>query len=692
MKRISLIFSVFLTAMMAQAQEKIHHCITDELYFEDYLKKSPDATHRLEEALHGWEVYKKNPVFSKKQAVYRIPVVFHVIHEYGTENISKAQIEDQLRMLNEDFRRTNADAVNTRPVFQGVAADCQIEFVLATRDPQGNCTEGINRVYSKLTNNARDNVKSVSYWPSDKYLNVWVVKSIENSGDIEGTTLGYAQFPWDRNSRPTTDGIVLRSDYVGTIGTSSTAKAGRVATHEVGHWLGLFHTFQGGCNPPSWGENIDDTPPVSGPSYGCIQSSNTCTNDVPDLPDQIENYMDYSNGNCQNMFTYGQANLMDYVLNTYRTVLISASNATNTGINGNTSTCVPKADFSNAVYSVCAGGQVSFTDLSYNATITSRTWTFQGGTPATSSVANPTITFNTPGTYNVSLQVGNNNGNNTFSRNAIVIVHPTVSGIQAPVSEGMEGSTFPPTGWAVENGFTSSWQKAGVGASGSSSALAVINTSTPDGTLFGLITDSYDMINIKDPQLTFKAAHAARNATTIERLRVYASTDCGRSWVLIFQRAGTQLQTAPATTANFVPTASQWREYNVSLNNYVGRRNLVIKFEVQSNAGNNVYLDDINIGSISSTPEQEVFKSGLTVYPNPAAGEFNLDFELIEAGKIRVEVLDLMGRQVLNKDFGFQASGAQTIQIPGSELSNGMYLIRMHVGETIIDRKLMIQH
>ncbi|UPT65747.1 MAG: hypothetical protein M0D57_14645 [Sphingobacteriales bacterium JAD_PAG50586_3] len=136
-----------------------------------------------------------NPAGEK--AVRIIPVVFHVLHDGGPENISKAQIEDQIRILNEDFRRLNADTVNTPQPFKAVAADCNIEFRLANKDPQGNCTDGIIRINTPKTNDASDDngAKGVSYWPRNQYLNVWVVKNIDDQGS-GGIILGYAQLPF----------------------------------------------------------------------------------------------------------------------------------------------------------------------------------------------------------------------------------------------------------------------------------------------------------------------------------------------------------------------------------------------------------------------------------------------------------------------------------------------------------------
>lgn len=695
MKRI-LILPLLLLLVAGNLNAQHHHpgpCLTDHLYFDEYLKNNPEAEQRMLDAMEHFEQYQKNPTLSKKKNVYRIPVVFHVVHQYGDENISKEQIEDQIRVLNEDFRRMNADAVNTRAVFQSVAADTEIEFVLAKKDPQGNCTEGIVRVFSDKTNNARDNMKSVSYWPSDKYLNVWVVKSIQNSSDDEGViTLGYAQFPWDRATKPTTDGIVLRADYVGTIGTSNTAKGGRTATHEVGHWLGLFHTFQGGCGTPQWGEKIADTPPVEEPSFGCNPNANTCNNDNPDLVDQIENYMDYSNGNCQNMFTNGQKVLMHSMIDTYRAVLVSPGNATNSGIDLPSNTCAPKADFENTVQTLCQGSSVSFKDLSYNGQVSSRTWTFQGGTPATSTDANPTVTYANAGVYQVKLEVSNGTGSTELIRDSVVLVRPTISSFGAPFKESFETTTFAPSQWMIGKPDGYSWNRVtGVGKDGNACARAFINSNTLDGAVFELYTPPFDLNAIGDPVLTFEAAYARNASTATDRIRVFASTDCGQSWVMLYQRGGSQLETGPVGTTNFVPTSSQWKMHTVLLGNYVGRRNLLIRFDAISGQGGTIYLDDINIGSVSGV-ENTASSIGMQVFPNPSNGNASLRFDLLQDAPVNIWITDISGKRVVAVKENEQLSGSQEIPLQVAGLKAGIYFIQVEIDGQRYTQRLVLSY
>ena len=679
--------------VLVSDQNTLHgQCLNDDHYFEDQEKNDPESHARMQDALEIWKTNKNNPLEGKMKAVYKIPVVVHVIHEYGTENISKLQIQDQIRILNEDFRRLNADTSNTRTVFQSVAADAEIEFVLASKDPNGNCTEGIVRVNSPLTNNARDNVKAVSYWPSDKYLNIWIVKSIQNSGDDPGViTLGYAQFPWDRNTRPSTDGIVVRADYFGSIGTAAgNNNAGRTATHEVGHWLGLFHTFQGGCNPPSWGEQIDDTPPVLEPSFGCPIGANTCNNDFPNLPDQVENYMDYANGSCQNMFTFEQKAMMHNMINSFRGTLVSASNATFTGISGGTGNCAPKADFSNEVRPVCQGNSLQFTNLSYNGTVGTVTWTFEGGSPAMSNSLNPTVSYNQAGIYKVTLEVSNANGSSTLVRDSVVVAYASVSPHGAPQMESFEGQSFPPSEWTMKASNGLKWESfKTAGSHGTASARVQISASATKGTTVQLSTKAVDMMAISDPVLTFDLAYARLQSASIDRFRVYSSIDCGITWTLIYQRAGVQMETGNLGTTNFIPNSGQWKKHTVSLNNYVGKRNLLLRFDVVTDLGGNVYFDNMNIGSISSVNGADNMDE-FTLYPNPASKSTTVSFTSKEAGELGISVIDVSGKQVLVYPTRQIEAGRQETELNISELASGVYFVVTELNGQKTTRKLLI--
>ena len=227
------------------------------------------------------------------RALVTIPVVFHVVYNTAAQNVSNAMIAAQLKVLNDDFR--NATAV-------AGAANVEVQFVMAKRTPSGAATTGIERRFSTAAFGADDKVKRLSTggldaWNATKYLNIWVC-------NLGGGWLGYATFPSSLVSSPTLDGVVcLFSTLPG--GTASPYNLGRTMTHEVGHWLNLYHTFQGGCatSTITGGDQVYDTPAERSSAFGCPVGRNTCTSAGDD---PIKNFMDYTDDSCMNQYTPGQ--------------------------------------------------------------------------------------------------------------------------------------------------------------------------------------------------------------------------------------------------------------------------------------------------------------------------------------------------------------------------------------------------
>lgn len=233
-----------------------------------------------------------------------IPVVVHVLYNNNDQNISDQQVISQIISLNNDYRRLNADTVNTPAPFKSVAADTRIEFCLAKVDPQGSLTTGIIHKYTSESQFLADDAMKFSSkggddgWDATKYLNIWVC-------NLFGRTLGYAVLP---GSPLENDGVVIRYDAFGTTGNlTAPYNKGRTATHEIGHWLGLRHL---------WGDalcgddGIADTPPQEASNSYCPSFPHLSSCSINSYGDMFMDYMDFTDDGCMNMFTQGQKSEM----------------------------------------------------------------------------------------------------------------------------------------------------------------------------------------------------------------------------------------------------------------------------------------------------------------------------------------------------------------------------------------------
>ncbi len=286
--------------------------------------------------------------------IYRIPVVVHIVYTNAAQNLHDSVVHSQLKVLNDAFRRTGADTANTREVFKPFAGDAGIEFFLADLDPNGNPTTGITRTagtppagmgFSPFNDAMKKTASGgINPWPTDVYLNIWVC---DMSSNPLGLILGYAYPPvgnhphWPAGAAPADtalQGVVIHTPVFGAnnplIATGDPMlrqmNLGKSAVHEVGHFLGLRHIWGESSNPFAPGscqidDYISDTPEtIDRSQQECDLTKNQCgpaCPGLPDYPDMIENYMDYSVDSCNNMFTYGQIKVMRGVLAMYRTRL-----------------------------------------------------------------------------------------------------------------------------------------------------------------------------------------------------------------------------------------------------------------------------------------------------------------------------------------------------------------------------------
>jgi PKD repeat protein len=620
-------------------------------------------------------------------ATYTIPVVFHILHLYGTENISDAQIFDAMEVINRDFNKQNADTANTIAAFAGIAANVGIEFKLAKLDPQGNCTNGIDRIYSAYTNVGDEDAK-LNQWPRNKYLNIWVVK------DISSGAAGYSQYP--SNFGAASDGIMILHTYVGSIGTGSPSRS-RALTHEIGHWLNLAHPW-GNSNTPGVASNcniddgVTDTPNTIGWT-SCNLNGTSCGS-----LDNVQNFMEYSY--CSTMFTNGQKTRMVAALNSStasRNNLSTAANLTATGVNSNT-VCAPDADFYTLTPAVCVNSSVNFVDNSSLGAATSWNWTFPGGSPATSTDQSPVVTYATPGTYSVSLTVSNANGSNSVTKNSYVTVESNTADITTPTFfEGFENLTLgAANGWSTTNlGGGSAWATTTSAAYTGAKSVRLNNISNTPGFIDELITPSIDLTQFTSPRLYYKVAYANLTATDniTNSFQILSSVDCGKTWGVRRTYTETALETVNPQNSSFTPTSqSQWREDNINLSSFAIYSNIIFKFKFVAGEGNNLYLDDINLNNTTSLTEMESLENNFRVYPNPSDQDAVVYFSTESNATIAVKVFDLLGKEVYNNNMGTLAAGNHNLILNKETISgSGLYFVRLSVNDTQLTRKFILK-
>ena len=679
------------TSVFSQEASDHKPCATNEM-LEKAFRENPSlkADFEAREAILQQEdkrAYRQNyrqMRLTSSAPTYIIPVVFHIVHDYGAENISDAQILDEMRILNLDYRKLNPDTSAVDSVFKSVDGDTKIEFRLARLDPNGQCTSGIDRIPSMETYIGSESSK-LNDWPSNKYLNVWVVKTIGNGA------AGYAYLPG--TCPPANDGIIILSSYIGSIGTSSPTTS-RALTHEIGHFLNLQHTW-GSTNQPgvSCGDDgVSDTPVTEGWNH-CpgIAASKLCN---PNIEENYQNFMDYSY--CSHMFTWGQAARMTSALNSstaQRNNLWTAGNLAATGVSTPYALCPPKMDIIPDVASmVCEGGNLSFKATASNGQPTVWSWSFPGGTPSTSPDSMPTIQYNTAGTYSVSLTAGNSAGSGNAVRNNYVIVNPAATKYTANIYfEGFESSTTYQADWTMLTSHAANWSRSASASFAGSASLRLANGSAMKGEIASAVSPTFDLVNIQQAVLTFKVAFAQKATGNSDRLTVSISTDCGKTWSLRYIKTGSFLGTAPVTTGTFVPSATQWRTETVNLAPFWSYHNVRLRFDMLNGGGNDIYIDNINVASPSTGIKEFGALNSFNMYPNPTNGETFIDLSLSESSRLQVTVNDLTGRIVMPVADMNAGSGNQRVSFnAGSSLSPGLYMVTISAGNTVLTRKLLV--
>ncbi len=682
--------SLFCFAVGALNAQVAPWCGTDQ-YNESIFAANPDL--RLQMHEHLMRVNGGAYASEERDEECIIPVVVHVLHDNGEGNVSYEQILSGIEMLNEDFNRANEDAEDTRDTdgapFLDIASNMGVRFEMAKIDPDGNCTNGVQRRYAgSRSYNASNNMKHYSSggldaWNRNFYFNIWLVNSIESDG--AGTILGYAEFPYGGGS--SNYGVIIRNDAYGTVGTAS---GDRTLSHEVGHCLGLLHTFQGGCHGSACDDNGDyccDTPPVSEAQWSCSTTQNTC-DDIPsgdlygfDALDQFENFMSYSP--CQNMFSEDQKTI---VLGNLAGIgflesLVDPDHHDETGVGLPAVLC--KAQFMSEKPEICAGSTIQYFDDSY-ANVTEWNWTFEGGTPATSTEENPVVSYATAGHYKVELEVSDGASTVSTTQEQYALILPT-PGNSLPYSESFETIGMIPDNITIltldEDGEDEWVVTDEVGYTGTHCAY-LSNRGNDNRTKDEIISSTFDLSGI-DPDddiiFNFKYAYVRRHSGDDEWLRFYISNNCGETWTLRKNIHGDDLGEEVQSSSYTPESKDEWYQVNITnINPDYYTDGFRFKIQFENDNGNNIYIDDINISTSAMVglDENEINALNLSVYPNPANDYLTISMNLASQSEVNVTLLNALGQQVGSVFNGELAMGNNEFSYDLSNLPKGVYFIR----------------
>ena len=718
---LGLFATLFITTVQAQSQLP-HRCATDD-HLEEQIKNNPDIVRRIQADDQYYEHYLNNNTnnihnrSSQKtsdnnlgmRTVYTIPVVVHVMHDGDRrtlDSISVAQVESQFKALFQTYRRVPGT------MGFGAGTDMQIEFSLATIDPQGRPTTGVvyhrNPRLADLDRSTEDaELKQSTAWDRKKYLNIWLVNNISSITPEQGI-LGYAQFP---TMDERTDGIVVRSYVFGTIGTAGMVQGleayrfGRTTTHECGHWLNLFHPFQGGCSEArctSGGDRVCDTPPVSNETFGFGEErKNTCTNDNPDRPDNVRNYMDYLNDEGLNFFTEGQKArafaALDNPAYPQRYDVWQDRNLRATGAGPYKK---PEADFWANNLTPCIDAPVTFYDYSMGSP-NEFYWEFEGATPSTSTEMSPTVRYRLSGSYPVRLIVKNASGkSDTIVKSNFINVR-ALTVVDYPFTEDFSRPNFPPTNWTVHNPDAANTRlsKTWIGFRGT--AMIRGFDYSDYGQYDDLISPTFDFFDLKNPTLSYRWAYAPfrdrsnRNYLFGDTFEIFASRDCGASWKMVFRRSVNTLSSIGTYVEDPIdqPFDDQWKNQTVCLDEYAGNASVRLAFRFTSGYGNNLFLDDIKLED-NGNRECPVSRQNILepenwkLVPNPTDKLAELRFHLKQSQSIEVKIYNSLGQEVGFLPESDYPAGEHNLNLTLPDVS-GIYSVVVQSGQNTLTFKLL---
>ncbi|MEO8151401.1 MAG: T9SS type A sorting domain-containing protein [Bacteroidia bacterium] len=646
-----------------------------------------------------------NPDLLKTTTIVTIPVVVHVVYNSAVQNISDVLIQSQIDILNEDYNAMNSDVAKVPPYFKSRIGNSEVKFCLASRDPSGNPTNGIVRVSTSTTSfSTNNNVKHTNLgghdaWPMASYLNIWVC-------NLGGSLLGYAQFP--NGGSAANDGVVILYDAFGRLSAGAPFNYGRSATHEVGHWLNLFHIWGDDGGTCTGSDQVSDTPNQGSENYGCPCQKVSCSNNPHG--EMYQNYMDYSDDACMYMFSAGQTARITATLAGARASLASSLgctppslNAVDAGISeiispvmtpctNTTSAFIPEVTLKNY-----GSDTLTTCTINYkvdNGAVQTYIWT---GSLASGVTTNVTLSSVTATAADHLFYCYTTNPNGAADGN---VVNDRITGnfigksvnTALPLLKDFTSALFPPAYWTNKKyDCSTGWARTTTAFQSSPASIYFNNfaqTATNSGRYYDLYTQTIDLSSATNASMAFWVAYAPKTVSNSDTLEVLISTDCGYTYTSIYKKWGSTLQTAVAQTTAFVPTASQWRQDFINLGAYATVTNAMFIFRNITTAGNNMYLDDIQFDNALAIADNQI-QNGFNIYPNPTTGLFNITCDFNSANAVKVSVVNVLGK-LISEQSVLPATG-NTIALDLSKASKGVYFVRLETKNGTVVKKLIVE-
>jgi hypothetical protein len=591
-----------------------------------------------------------------------IPVVVHIVLP-NPASVTDAQVQQQVDKLNLDFSGLNADSTNLRPMYPySLRGHSKVRFVLAKQDSRQTGTTGIERRCSntRFDGSERDPIKvtaegGLDAWDPVNYLNIWV-----GNTSLPGV-LGYGTYPYSVAGyvKPPQafDGIVINNNAFGNNTSVYPANRGRTLVHEMGHFLGLFHIFQGGCSDSDFSAaafdtgNTDDTPAQSaGTGYG-VPGENACpsgsvSSGCAANPSSrlYQNYMDYTDDPCMSMFTANQVVRMETALDLFRPTLktSAAANPAVTYSKDLQAVAAVGPNAGNPAYLPCNStiGNLSFCsnqeifyiapslvirNMGASAINEVEVWYKIDNGPA---LLNKKLTIPpsivSMDTLTITLQpIGLSNGVHdlrlfTHNPDNVADEHPSNDTLRLviemelpesqPVSEDFEAKAFPSTGWKTVNPDQDQygWERSIAGHK-SGQAAAFINFYDYDkpGSIDDLVTPAVDIAFADSIILGFERAYKEFDTSVddfSDTLEILVSEDCGASYKTVWKNGGAGLASVPGSTGLFSwsPGDGEWKQATIDLRPFVSTsaHSIRVIFRAKNGYGQNLFLDDISLKAI----------------------------------------------------------------------------------------------